>query len=353
MTNVFRNITKSSLSQGMGVWIVLAAALGVALTQWGYLGFFLTGIPLWCFGILGAAGGTLFHLGPMLFESTSIHPPREPKTTEELFLYLRPFELDARSSVQLMVGASAGVLVYLGLLQELLWGAALLPLIVNVNKEQNFQDAFTSLGRFIAFGKPREWLRPLGASRVYMGDDWKLQIIPLMLQARLVIVRPGTSDSITWEIEELRELKVPPQRIVFYLKFRGWKKRREMAYQSFRDHLESQYPTTLPEELGSARFLIFDQSWQPQFIEDKNGPNQWLQQFFSRSGSITDNLRPLLKALDLELPVRKKDFLSNLWRILVMLITLPAVALIPLTIMYATMQILIGLALFLLRTLMR
>jgi len=255
---------------------------GVALTQWGYSGFFLTGIPLWCFGILGAAGGTLFHLGPMLFGSTSIHPPRETKTTEELFLYLRPFELDARSSVQLMVGASAGGLLYLGLLQELLWAAAFVPLIVNVNKEQNFQDASTSLGRFIAFGKPHEWLRPRGASRVYMGDDWQLQIRPLMLQARLVIVRPGKSDSIKWEIEELRKLEVPPERIVFYLKFRGRKKRRQWAYQSFRDHLESKYPAKLPEELGRVRFLIFDQSWQPQFIEDKNGPTQLLQQFFSR-----------------------------------------------------------------------
>ena len=353
MPNVFRNITKSSLSQGMGILTVLAAALGVALTKWGYLGFFLTGIPLWCFGILGSAGGTLFHLGPMLFGSASIHPPRETKATEELFLYLRPFELDARSSMQLMVGASAGVFLYLGLLQELLWAAAFVPLIVNVNKEQNFQDAFTSLGRFIAFGKPHEWLRPLGASRVYAGTGWKREIKQLMSQARVVIVRPGESKSIRWEIRQVRRL-VPPERIVFYLKFRGRKKRRQQAYQSFRDHLESKYRTKLPEQLGSARFLIFNHSWQPHFIEDKNAPTQLLQEFFSRSGDATSgNLRPLLKALNLELPVRQKDFLSNLWRILVLLIVLPSIGLVPLSIMYATARVLSALILFLLSNLVR
>ena len=304
---MFQNVTKTSFTQGMAFLTVLAAAAALDLSKQGMFGFVLTGIPLWCFGVLASAGGVVFFLGPMLFGSDPIQSRPATKTGELLFLYLRPFQLDARSVVQLMVGASTGVVVYMGLLTGLWWPLTFVPLIININKEQNFQNVFTSFGRFITFGNPHEWLQPIGASRVYVQDDWRREVTHFMSLARLVIIRPGESVSIKWEIEQVGNL-VPPERIVFYLQFRGWKKRRERAYQSFRSHLQSMFPTELPEQLGRARFLTFDHSWNPHFVEEANRPSQLILQLFSRSGDVTrDNLRPLLKALDLSLPTQSNN----------------------------------------------
>lgn len=202
---------------------VIVAAAGLDLTRGGTFGFVLHGIPLSCFGVLASAGGVLFFLGPMLFGSVPARPLPATKSGEDLFLYLRSFELDARSLLQLTLGASTGVVAYMGLLKGLWWPLTFVPLIVNINKEQNFQEAFSSFGQFIAFGKPHEWLKPIGALRVYEQEDWRREVRYFMSLARVVIIRPGESKSIQWEIEQLPEL-VSPERIVFYLKFRGWKK---------------------------------------------------------------------------------------------------------------------------------
>lgn len=336
---VFQNVTKTSLVKGTALLTVLAAAVAMNLTQQGMFGFVLTGIPLWCFGVLASAGGVSFFLGPMLFGSDLIQSLPATKTGERLFLYLRPFELDARSFVQLMVGASTGVLVYMGLLKGIWWPLTFAPFIININKEQNFRDAFTAFGKFIAFGNPHEWLQPLGASRVYAQDDWRREVTHFMALARVVIIRPGESKSIKWEIEQLRDL-VPPEHIVFYLQFRGRKKRKERSYQSFRRHLHSQFPTKLPEQLGRARFLIFDHSWQPHFVEEANRPSQLLHQLFSRSGDISrDNLLPLLKALDLSLPDQPNNLANNLMTVGLWLIALFSSGLVFLSVCIATIRI--------------
>lgn len=345
---MFQNVTKASLAKGTAFLIVLVGAAGLDLTQRATFGFILTGIPSWCFGVLASAGGILFFLGPMLFGSVPTRPPSPTKTEEELFLYLRPFELDARSFVQLMVGASTGVVVYMGLLKGLWWPLAFVPLIININKEQNFQDVFTSFGEFIAFGKPYEWLQPIGASRIYAQDDWKREVRYLMSRARVVIIRPGESASIRWEIEQLLEL-VPPERIVFYLKFRGRKKRKERAYQSFRDHIQSKFPTKLPIQLGNTRFLTFDQSWHPHFVEEANRPSQLVGQVFSRSGDVSkDNLRPLLKALNLNLPIEPNNLVNNFMTVGLWLIALFYAGLVFISFSIATIRITVAITLFLL-----
>jgi len=153
MNSLFQNVTKTSLAQGTAILIVLVAAVALNLTRWGMFGFVLTGIPLWCFGVVASTGGILFFLGPMLFGSV---PPRSlsaTKTGEALVLYLRPFELDARNFLQLMVGASTGIVVYIGLLKGLWWPLTFGPLIININKEQNFSGRFHIVWQVHSFRK--------------------------------------------------------------------------------------------------------------------------------------------------------------------------------------------------------
>jgi hypothetical protein len=311
--SVLQDVTKGSFVKGAAFLIVLAGAEGVYLTRHGQFGFFLTGIPLWCFGVVAAAGGVLFFLAPMIFGSASVNPARRSSSTPErmLFLYLRPFELDARSVMQLTVGASCGIMAYLSLLEGFWVPISFVPLIINISKEQSFQDALAPLGEFISCGRPGERLQPVGASRVYVKGDWKQEITEYMARARLVIVRPGNSPSIRWEVCQVLKT-VPPERILFYLGSRGWGHKKERAYEALRATVRAHLHAELPERLGGAQYLTFDASGQPRFVREADRPAQLIRQIFSRSGDVTaDRFRPVLRALGVEPPRRPDNLPGN------------------------------------------
>lgn len=309
---IFQNVTRGSLGQGLGILVITAGSTGVYLAHWGIFGFVLTGVPLWCFGVVAAAGGVLFFLAPMAYGSASVAPARSPGEPERpLFLYLRPFELDARNVLQLFVGASAGMLAYLNLLDGIWIPLAVVPVVLNISKEQSFKDALGSLGDFIAFGRPGERLQPVGAKRLYLTDEWKQEIAGYLARARLVIVRPGNSPSIRWEVRQVLKT-VPPERIVFYLRFRGWGKRRQRNYEAFRRCVRARRGVELPQRLGADRYLVFDASWRPHFIREANRPSELIRQILSRSGNVvTDRFRPVLQAVGLEPPLQANNLVDN------------------------------------------
>jgi hypothetical protein len=310
---ILQRVTKGSFVKGSALLLVLAGAEGVHLTRRGMFGFFLTGVPLWCFGVVAAAGGVLFFLAPMVFGSASAGLQARPsgKAGRMLFLYLRPFELDARSVTQLTVGASCGVLAYLSLLEGFWVPLSFVPLIINISKEQSFQDALAPLGDFIACGHPRERLQPVGASRVYVKGDWRREITEYMARARLVIVRPGDSPSVRWEVGQVLKT-VPPERILFYLRFPGRGRRKERAYEDLRAAVRTHLHAELPERPVKAPYLTFDAAGRPRFVGEANRPTEFVRQIFSRSGDVTaDRFRPVLKAVGVEPPPPPHNLLSN------------------------------------------
>jgi hypothetical protein len=334
---VLRNVTKGSFLHGSGILIVLAGAVGVMLTRERLFGFFLTGVPLWCLGVVAAAGGVMFFLGPMMFGLASADSAMRSSGKPErmLFLYLRPFELDARNALQLMVGASAGILAYLGQFALIGMPFSFMPLFINISKEQGFKDALSPLGDFIACGRPGERLQPVGASRVYVKDDWRREISEYMARARLVIVRPGDSPSIRWEVCQVLST-VPPERILFYLRFRGWGERKQRAYEAFRDCVRARLGAELPGRLGRAQYLTFDASGRPHFVREANRPTDLIRQLFSRSGDVTsDRFRPVLKALNIEIPPRRPDLMEKAAQAFLWLCTLFAITIVSVSILWA------------------
>jgi hypothetical protein len=350
--NIFQNVTKGSFVKGGAMLIVLVAAQGPYAAKWGVFGFFLTGVPLWCFGVLASVGGILFFLWPMIYGSDTIMPAEQPskKTEKMLVLYLRAFELDARNILQLIVGASAGALVYTGLIDGVWWVLAFVPLFINISKEQTFKDALESLGEFITFGKPGEALRPIGASRVYAGKNWQQEIMKYITRARLVIVRPGKGDSIEWEIDQVLR-KVPPERILFYLRFRGRKQKREEAYKKFRDLAHNACPAILPEQPQEFPYLIFDSSWNPYFIREANRPAELVRQIISPSGDVViDRWRPILNALNIDIPSQSNNWVSKAVTVFMWLMLLLAVGLVIWVVLIAMSRTFSALALSLLIT---
>ncbi len=349
--SILRNVTRASLIHGSGILAIVAGSTGVCLTRWGLFGFILAGIPLWCFGVLAAAGGVLYFLAPMVYGSSSVAPVARSRGEPErmLFLYLRPFKLDARNLLQLLVGASAGILVYVNLLDGAWIPVAVLPMVLKISKEQDFSDALAPLGDFIAFGRPGERLQPVGASRLYLEDSWQQEITRYMARARLVIVRPGSSPSIRWEVTQVLKT-VPPERILFDLRFRGRRKRKERDYEVFRNCVRAHLGAELPQRLGKAPYLVFDASGRPRFVREANRPSELVRQFFSRSGDYTtDRFRPVLHAVGLEPPRQAKNLVDNVVHVFARIAVLVSVTVVGAALAWLLLILIIGTSVLFLR----
>jgi hypothetical protein len=70
--------------------------------------------------------------------------------------------------------------------------------------EEQLQQAAMERGPFIAIGAPADALPPDGAYRDYVDEDqWQRRVIDLMARAAIILILPGTSKWIEWEIDNI------------------------------------------------------------------------------------------------------------------------------------------------------
>jgi hypothetical protein len=71
--------------------------------------------------------------------------------------------------------------------------------------ERVLTDSVRAYGPFIGIGRPGE-LRPAGAARKYLPDDqWQAAVLGLMDEAAFIIVLPGLTPGLDWEMQRLAE----------------------------------------------------------------------------------------------------------------------------------------------------
>jgi hypothetical protein len=71
------------------------------------------------------------------------------------------------------------------------------------NAELATYDAMRAYGPFIAIGKPGE-LRPAGAARIYLKNDkWRDVVLRLMHRSAAIVVAPGLTEGLDWEIGQI------------------------------------------------------------------------------------------------------------------------------------------------------
>ena len=76
---------------------------------------------------------------------------------------------------------------------------------VDVRLEEAVGDQFAPFGPLIAIGKPGEALPLLGAARNYYTDaEWKSAITRWMDQARILLVVPGLTPGLGWELDSIQ-----------------------------------------------------------------------------------------------------------------------------------------------------
>lgn len=109
-------------------------------------------------------------------------------------------------------------------------------------------------GPFVAIGKPGELVATPGAQRMYVDDGkWKGEVSQLLDRANGVVLQPGASAGIWWEIGEVFRT-TPPDRVLLVLSALGG----PAGYRAFRARFGVETGLLLPEHAGEAPFIRFD-----------------------------------------------------------------------------------------------
>jgi hypothetical protein len=131
----------------------------------------------------------------------------------------------------------------------------------------------------VAVGDPGDRLRPLGALRSYVADDWQSAINRLLPSAALVVVQIGTSTGVLWELERAIGL-VPATRLFLHLPF-ARKDRTDVYYEWlwFQVAAKHLFPKGLPDLVNRGRFwtnhiVRFSSDWTPHVIGTFGNPER-------------------------------------------------------------------------------
>jgi hypothetical protein len=139
--------------------------------------------------------------------------PRPP------ILYLRPFKADrvrfvtekirAQRAMPVRVNTAGG-----GVLGYLL--ASLMLVVVNAIRrawsksnrggsmgEVMLIEPLKTLGPVVAVGRPQEHVPPVGAARIYAGDDWQDVVRAILDKAQLVLMFAGSTPGFQWEMTHI------------------------------------------------------------------------------------------------------------------------------------------------------
>jgi hypothetical protein len=141
-----------------------------------------------------------------------------------------------------------------------------------------FNGLFSKIGPFIAIGRPGEKIPAMGAARLYVSDnDWKNVISDFLSRARLIVVLPGTTPGLRWEINEMKRA-IAPQKILFILP------EKEGDYASFCSWVNKELPVKMPEVIPGGRFIALDDQWKPYEMGGYSMLLDTLEPYLKRNG---------------------------------------------------------------------
>jgi hypothetical protein len=163
--------------------------------------------------------------------------------------------------------------------------------------EESICRYFGSLGPVIAIGKPGEALPSPGAARMYVGDDkWQEAILIELQRARAVVVQPGVTAGVRWELERIHAL-VKPARVLFCL-VSFWKQ--PEAYEELSRNVDEIMQCKLPRVvpyLDRPAFVFFDRNWSPQLqLLSYKCPALW--PLTADAADLRRSLRPFVRGIE-------------------------------------------------------
>lgn len=213
--------------------------------------------------------------------------PIQKAASSRRILYLRSFVDDTSVLREAWLAIKAAVSQ--GKLDHAVWGSDDRPM--GETPEEWLTSIFTKFGNVIAIGRPGERFTPLGASRIYVGDNWQHVVTKLIDSSELVIIRLGPTSGVWWEVDTAIQM-TPPKRLLFQLPERRWfSTRRKKVYKEFRTRMAKQN-VVLPRSCGYAQFIWFNDEGAPVLLRPS-----WYRIVFSFLLSRENNLKSSLQSV--------------------------------------------------------
>lgn len=178
----------------------------------------------------------------------------------------------------------------------------LLFFIPRESAEEQLMAYLTRIMPVRAIGKPGDSTGVLGAQRSYVSDDqWQNAVQASLKTASLVLLQPGTSKHMFWEIEQSLNL-CSWNRLVFWL---SGMEGRQALYDRLRIYLERRTGMQIPRALGKHHFLALNGSYPRMLPLIDSNAFRW--PLCGCSVSFERTLAPALNSLQGN-PVATEDF---------------------------------------------
>jgi hypothetical protein len=175
------------------------------------------------------------------------HDPRPP------ILYLRPFKADGIRFSSLRVWADRANRFVNSININRMMYADEPPASLRTGEEL-IVSLIDPLGPVVAVGKPGERVPPVGAARLYLGDEWRDVVRDYMKRSQLVILFAGSTTHFAWEIGQLfRQDPFVP--IFLFLPF--FKHYRQNEVDRFTAIFHDASGLAIPSDLREARGIYF------------------------------------------------------------------------------------------------
>jgi hypothetical protein len=94
---------------------------------------------------------------------------------------------------------------------------------IDYSLEARLSNHFTHFGPFIAIGSPKDTVPQLGAARLLLSDDeWQQRVMKWISEASLIIMYPGKSYWVNWELAKIIEAEQVKNLILIMPEIQGW-----------------------------------------------------------------------------------------------------------------------------------
>ena len=125
---------------------------------------------------------------------------------------------------------------------------------MNGTLEERLMRRLQSHGPVIALDAPEADLPSLGAARIKGSENWKNEVIEIVSQASLVVIRPSLTAAVKWETATALEL-VGAERIALYVY-----ELEESTWQDYREWADMKFGAELPARFWGSEVLYYFRS---------------------------------------------------------------------------------------------
>ncbi|HJP95827.1 MAG TPA: hypothetical protein VJ843_00490 [Candidatus Saccharimonadales bacterium] len=236
--------------------------------------------------------------------SFQINTQRKLLDTRQPILYLRPFFHDRSERVDEMFAYSQST--YSTLMQHFLFFQTGHIDSVTTTDEA-IAKTLKDIGPVVAVGVPLETMSPPGSLRLYFKDEeWRDKVEKLMSISRSIIIQPGYTPSLEWEMDTAKHYFQPEQICFSLLDWRNLNREaRKLEFETFNMQVKRIYGISLPKHFNNAYLIYFDNTWTPIKVTVAWWPKIYLFMAFEMMSTtaVREILRPVLQKQGIRLSI--------------------------------------------------